>query len=294
MGARETLEVNHTFTLVGLDLLPHERACDVLTCALEVANSGAGSGSNPYENLIHKCFKCDIVDGGGSSGSKSDPHNINKISSRQHDSEGNSGGDKITVGVHFAPLRPFASLSHLVFKKTVGGGRWRFNLSLESLEPEVDDIIEIESPLNKPASVCFRLCNNSAAYAEFDAFFDAESSNEFSISPQAGVLEPAPAGAENIAISGGQKGTPFIVTFLPTEYGKQVSGKLIIQTDEVMWSFLVRGYHPKYQAPVCDTAKVDTRISNELARKLNHSKTGSTQKNFIRSNISATKSSIQH
>ncbi|OLQ10590.1 Sodium-driven chloride bicarbonate exchanger [Symbiodinium microadriaticum] len=82
------------------------------------------------------------------------------------------------------------------------GGRWRFDLKLEATEPEVDDIISIQSPLNKPASV---------------------------------------------------------VTYKPTEYGKPVQGKLIIQTEDVFWSYLVKGTHPKYSAPVVDKPKVATR-----------------------------------
>merc|ERR1711920_444960 len=90
--------------------------------------------------------------------------------------------------------------------------------------------ISIQSPLNKPASVAFRLSNHSSVYAEFDAFFDAESAYEFSVQPTSGVLEPA-----------GTTGTTFIITYKPTEYGKPVQGKLIIQTEDVYWSYLVRG-----------------------------------------------------
>lgn len=165
----------------------------------------------------------------------------------------------------------------MVVNKVTGGGRWRFLLQLEAGEPEVDDTIEIESPLNKPASVAFRLCNHTNAYAEFDAFFDAESAYEFSVSPTSGVLEPA----------GSAQGTTFVVSYKPTEYGKTVQGKLIIQTEDVMWSYVVKGMHPKYSAPVVDKAKVSTRISKELQQQLMH--TRSRKKNFIRTNISATR-----
>merc|ERR1712194_316217 len=108
-------------------------------------------------------------------------------------------------------------MANLVFTKITGGGRWRFNLQLEATEPEVDDIIEIESPLNRPASVAFRLCNHTNAYSEFDAMFDSDSAVEFSVTPSSGVLEPA----------GNPMGTTFIVSYKPTEYGKTVQGKLI-------------------------------------------------------------------
>ena len=67
-----------------------------------------------------------------------------------------------------------------------------------------------------------------------------------------------------------------VVTYKPTEYGKPVQGKLIIQTEDrelgrdcmlflmpcgqdVFWSYLVKGTHPKYTAPVVDKPKVATR-----------------------------------
>ena len=51
--------------------------------------------------------------------------------------------------------------------------------------------------------------NHAASYAEFDAFFDSDSSAEFAVSPTQGVLEPA----------GNSSGTTFVVSYKPTEYG---------------------------------------------------------------------------
>merc|ERR1719230_1178460 len=180
---------------------------------------------------------------------------------------------KVQVQVRFVPLRPFVSLCNLVLTKA-SGGRWRFDMKLEATEPEVDDTIAIQSPLNKPASVAFRLSNHSSAYAEFDAFFDAESAYEFTVSPTSGVLEPA-----------GSNGTTFIVTYKPTEYGKPVQGKLIIQTEDVFWSYLVKGTHPKYTAPVADKAKVNTRLSKDMQQQLAQASSPKRKKNFIRSNM---------
>merc|ERR1719229_2115676 len=154
------------------------------------------------------------------------------------------------------------------------GGRWRFDLKLEATEPEVDDTISIQSPLNKPASVAFRLTNHSSVYAEFDAFFDAESAYEFTVQPTSGVLEPA-----------GTKGTPFVITYKPTEYGKPVQGKLIIQTEDVYWSYLVKGTHPKYSAPVADKPKVATRLSKDMQQELAKATAQRRRKNFLRENM---------
>ena len=70
----------------------------------------------------------------------------------------------VPMRINFAPLRPFSCLPHLVLTHVNGGGRWRFNLALEATEPAVDDVIEIESPLNKPASVAFRLCKRGLLF----------------------------------------------------------------------------------------------------------------------------------
>ena len=85
----------------------------------------------------------------------------------------NPSKTKVNTSVKFSPLRPFSCFCPLVITKK-GGGRWRFDVKLEALEPPPDDVIVIESPLHKPASVAFRLRNYTNAYAEFDAFFDSE------------------------------------------------------------------------------------------------------------------------
>merc|ERR1719229_1914927 len=183
---------------------------------------------------------------------------------------------QVSLRVRLAPLRPFVALCNLLIKQATGG-RWRFDLKLEATEPEVDDTISIQSPLNKPASVAFRLSNHTSVYSEFDAFFDAESAYEFTVQPTSGVLEPA-----------GTKGTPFVITYKPTEYGKPVQGKLIIQTEDVFWSYLVRGTHPKYSAPVADKPKVATRLSKEHQEALAKAHSQRRKKNFIRENMATT------
>jgi hypothetical protein len=71
--------------------------------------------------------------------------------------------------------------------------------------------------------------------AEFTAFFTSDSASEFMVYPKSGLLEPY-----------GKEGTNFIVSFSPTEYGKQKIGKLVIQTDEMQWTYEIKGSHPHY------------------------------------------------
>ena len=70
-------------------------------------------------------------------------------------------------------------------------------------------------------------------FAEYHSFFTSDSAPEFVVYPKQGMLEPY-----------GKEGTNFIVSFTPTEYGKAKVGKLIIQTDEMQWSYEIRGTHP--------------------------------------------------
>jgi len=208
-----------------------------------------------FQALVNRCFDITIAE---------NPDPAQRPKERQ----------QVSLKVRFAPLRPFLALCNLVITRA-SGGRWRFDVKLEATEPEVDDTISIQSPLNKPASVAFRLCNHTNAYAEFDAFFDAESAYEFTVQPTAGVLEPA-----------GTSGTIFTITYKPTEYGKPVQGKLIIQTQEVYWSYLVKGTHPKYSAPVADKAKVITRLSRDVQQTVSQAAAIRRKKNFIRDNMS--------
>ena len=134
--------------------------------------------------------------------------------------------------LRFEPLRPFKTQTELVIYKS-SGGRWKFNVIFEALEPDVDDVITITSPLQKTSSVSFKLTNHLKNFAEFQAFFTADSAVEFVCHPKSGVLEPY-----------GKEGTNFIVSFTPTEYGKPKIGRLVIQTEEMQWTYEIRGSHP--------------------------------------------------
>jgi len=249
--ARENLETYHHLNLVGLDTSPGDRHGNSLSCQLEVPPQ--------YQALVNKCFDISL---------EANPEAGNRLADKS----------QVSLKVRFAPLRPFVAMCNLVITRA-SGGRWRFDLKLEATEPEVDDTISIQSPLNKPASVAFRLNNHTSVYSEFDAFFDAESAYEFTVQPTSGVLEPA-----------GTSGTTFIITYKPTEYGKPVQGKLIIQTEDVYWSYLVRGTHPKYSAPVADKPKVATRLSKDMQQELAKATSQRRKKNFLRENMAGSSS----
>ena len=129
--------------------------------------------------------------------------------------------------------------------------------------------------------VAFSLDAKGSRLASASADGGAEKSNSGQI-PE-GALLMLPAGfdtrristpalrkiAETLKRHGGyvvdrNEGTPFVISFTPTEYGNTLIGKLVIATDDVQWSYEVRGTHPEYIAPVARASKVDSHISREL------------------------------
>lgn len=164
----------------------------------------------------------------------------------------NSVDDPLVFNLRFEPLRPFKTATEFIIYKS-SGGRWKFNVLFEALEPEVDDVIVIQSPLHKTSSVSFRLTNHMKTVAEFNAFFTSDSAPEFVVYPKTGLLEPY-----------GKDGTNFIVSFTPTEYGKMKMGNLVIQTEEMQWTYEIRGSHPQYKIPEVQGGRLNNKLSKDM------------------------------
>ena len=60
----------------------------------------------------------------------------------------------------------------------------------------------------------------------------------------------------------------FTVSYTPVEYGKPVKGRLIVLTEEMQWSYEVRGQHPHYEAPTPMTTKVDHVLDPSISQRL--------------------------
>lgn len=181
----------------------------------------------------------------------------------------------MTFNLRFEPLRPFkTSMEFVVYKSS--GGRWKFNMVLEALEPEVDDVITIQSPLQKTSSVSFKLTNHMRTFAEFNAFFTADSAAEFVVYPKTGLLEPY-----------GKEGTNFIVSFTPLEYGKAKVGKMVIQTEEMQWTYEIRGSHPQYRIPEVGGGRINNKLSRDVVRHIKAKQ--SEKKNFLKDNLKASR-----
>ena len=174
--------------------------------------------------------------------------------------------EPLLFSVRFEPLRPYRTTVELLVYKS-SGGRWKYNVLLDAIEPEEDDTIIIESQMNKTASVAFKLTNQFKAFAEFDAKFTPDSDATFSVSPSHGILEPY-----------GREGTTIIVSFTPTEYGAPKTGKLLIQTDEMLWSYKLIGRHPSYKVPEPEGGRLDNKLVRDPLIQ-------NQRKNYIRNNI---------
>jgi len=95
---------------------------------------------------------------------------------------------KLTINIKFYPLRPFKTECELIISKS-SGGQWIYNVILESTEPETDDVIHIQSSLDKVSHISFKLHNIFTKNAKFCAYFSHDSSAEFSVTPKDGILD---------------------------------------------------------------------------------------------------------
>ena len=103
------------------------------------------------------------------------------------------------------------------------------------------------------------------------------SSPAFSASPLNGVLQPFDSDRDE---------TKFVVTYNPKEYGKRDRARLVIQTEEAIWTYEVRGIarssqdiyidrytqvigeYPGFTPPVHIQSKMDTYMSPEILKHL--------------------------
>lgn len=169
----------------------------------------------------------------------------------------------LEFSVLLQPLVMFTETVELIVTKKTGGV-WRYHMKLDVTEPEVDDKITIEAKLHHTSSVSFELNNIEPESTPFKAFFTADSPLEFNVFPASGDLAPY----------GSAEGTTFIVSFTPQDYGKTAVGKLYIQTEDMMWSYEVKGAHPAYAKPSLETStsKIDSGLSRSQLRSLSNSR----------------------
>lgn len=159
--------------------------------------------------------------------------------------------------VRFDPLRPYRGSIYMIIKKQ-SGGQWRFEVVLEVSDPSIDDLLSIESSLHQTSSITFQLRNQFRHVAPFSAEFSAGSSSSFTVYPPEGILPPY----------GSDAGQAFVVSFTPMGYGKMQAGQLIILTEEMQWTFNVKGTYPD--------ATSSSKGSNSMSSSASRSRLGIT------------------
>lgn len=88
--------------------------------------------------------------------------------------------DTLELEFMFKPMKPLkVSFDLLITKKE--GSRWRYRVVLEGTDPEVDDIIEIESNLLVTSTVAFKITNTEKQTVPFKAKFTSDSGNDILI-----------------------------------------------------------------------------------------------------------------
>jgi len=183
-----------------------------------------------------------------------------------------SASAPLELELQLQPLKPFETSVQLIINKA-SGGRWRYLARIAAMEPDFDDTINIEASLHRTSNVAFTLANPLVQYAPFKASFSLDSGPEFAVFPTEGVLPPQ-----------GSPPLQFVISFTPHEYGKTSVAKLFIETDDMLWSFEVKGAPPEYHAPNVTTRidnKMDAETLSRMASKAEHSKS----RNIMRENM---------
>nr|CCA18066.1 conserved hypothetical protein [Albugo laibachii Nc14] len=151
-------------------------------------------------------------------------------SHRQTSEESSSDIPALAYQIRFNPFRPYHGNIALIITKA-SGGEWRYEVSITVWDPPSDDTFTLEAALNQTSSFQFRLQNIFRKSEDCVAKFDKTSSSVFSVYPEHAML-PAYGMLEHCT---------FVVSFTPTTYGKIQSGTLVILTNEMQWTFRVKG-----------------------------------------------------
>ena len=134
------------------------------------------------------------------------------------------------------PKKPFTCAGTFTVS-LANGGRWKYAVQFDVGEPKYYDTLNIVTCLNVKKGVQFRVFNCGRGKS-FRAFFKENSDAGFGISPVSGDL-----------LNHSANGTLFTVTFLPKEYGKTRKARLVIETSDRYYLFLIRGKFKKYSPP---------------------------------------------
>ncbi|KAK5875138.1 hypothetical protein CesoFtcFv8_027655 [Champsocephalus esox] len=216
-----------------------ERKLDVLLTGYVPGNQVRKS--QEVSQVMVEDFLCTVRS--DSETERSDVEDCLSVSAESARRDPETGIVALSLNVIYSPLRPCRSrCSAVLAVQCVSGRIWEFSISLISTEPQVDDVIITEATeLGKTSAVGFHLTSTTRRPERFTAAFLPGSSSEFSVTPASGVLPPV-----------GSPGAPFSLCFTPSTHGNH-RARLTIHTEDVQWTYEVRGETPPDPPPICST-----------------------------------------
>ncbi|GET88634.1 hypothetical protein, conserved [Leishmania tarentolae] len=143
--------------------------------------------------------------------------------------------DGFELNLKFAPLRPLVGSGWVVLRSEEGGA-WQYRVQLESTPAPVDDTIVLYGDYKECTTVSFDLYNVFPYRSTFFAYFTTESSKDFTVSPAHGILLPFVPGQRGAATA-----TNVQISVHPSSRIPQIEGTLVVDTDDMQWTFRVLG-----------------------------------------------------
>ncbi|KAG5505035.1 hypothetical protein JKF63_04482 [Porcisia hertigi] len=143
--------------------------------------------------------------------------------------------DGFELRLKFVPLRPLVGSGWVVLRGPEGG-MWQYRVLLESTAAPVDDTIVLCGEYKEVTSACFDLYNVFPYRSTFFAYFTADSSKDLSVTPAHGVLLPFVPAPRGIATA-----TSLQISVHPSSRIPQVEGTLVVDTEDMQWTFRVLG-----------------------------------------------------
>ncbi len=58
------------------------------------------------------------------------------------------------------------------------------------------------------------------------------------------------------------------MAFTPLNYGKERTGRLVIETEDMQWAYEVVGILPRYSPPKPDRSTIDNKLSLEASERI--------------------------
>lgn len=184
-------------------------------------------GGQGVSRVAVEDFQCEVLSDGGAERREAEDCLSASVETAWRDQENGI----ITLGLNlvYTPFRACRS-SAVVAVQSVSGKTWKFPVSLVATQPQVDDVIFMETTaLGQTSAVGFRLTSTTRRSERFSAALLPGSSGEFTVTPLFGTLPPA-----------GSTGTLITVSFTPAAVSNRHRAMLSIQAADMQWTYEVK------------------------------------------------------